>query len=38
MKGPSADTETMREAYRLLRKIDPGACPEENPGHKLEPL
>lgn len=30
MKGPSADLETMRETYRLLRLFDPKACDEED--------
>ena len=28
MKGVNADIETMQEAYRLLKKIDPTACEE----------
>lgn len=30
MKGPSPNTETMRVAHRLLRKVDPDACTDEN--------
>jgi HEAT repeat protein len=32
LKGPSADVETMREAHRLQRIFDPGACEEEEGG------
>ncbi len=28
INGPSADVETMQEAYRLLKKMDPNACIE----------